>query len=157
VRYRVTLWSAARAALIEHHGDGMRGRHLAPVGRHSEPTLAPYLNTVPVDHGEPVGDSAEVHPWDVVDRLLWRDAQEIMARHDADGAGHCTWCGRTWPCLPRRCAERADEAARQPWKDAWTARHDLRSTRVIRDWRIDLLPKGSPEGWQRATSNRGPF
>src|SRR3712207_8076204 len=49
-------------------------------------------------------------PPDVVDRLLWRDAQEILSRHaEQDGTGHCLWCGRIWPCTPRRSEEHTSE------------------------------------------------
>lgn len=67
-----------------------------------------------------------VIPADVVDPLLWRDAQEMLGRHaGADRYGDCDWCGRTWPCPPRRLAERAEAAAYRPPDDAWTAaRHD---------------------------------
>ena len=57
-------------------------------------------------------------PADVVDRMLWRNAQHILDRHTAsDARGRCTWCGDEWPCLPRQLAERADAASRQPWPD----------------------------------------
>ena len=73
-----------------------------------------------------------VAPDDVVDRLLWRDAQEMLGRHaGADRYGDCVWCGRAWPCPPRRLAERAEEAAYRPPNEAWAARPDL-STRVPR-------------------------
>jgi hypothetical protein len=93
----------------------------------------------------------------VVDRLLWRDAQEILSRHEPDGAGHCLWCGRTWPCVPRRCAERADVASRRPWNEAWQERHDLYSMRATPGWRIDLGHTKTRGGWHRAGNNRGAF
>jgi hypothetical protein len=75
-------------------------------------------------------------PADVVDRLLWRDAQEILGRHAEPGYdGECGWCGAVWPCQARRLAEAADTASRRPWREAWTARHDLRS---LPSWRADL-------------------
>lgn len=94
---------------------------------------------------------ASVEPVDVVDHLLWRDAQEILARHTRpDHGGRCPQCGQNWPCTARRCAERADAASRRPWNEAWTARHDLRT-----------LPGGygggyggGPGGRHRAGSNR---
>lgn len=86
-----------------------------------------------------------VTPADVVDRLLWRDAQEMLGRHaGADRYGECVWCGRSWPCPPRRLAERAEVAAFRPWNEAWTARHDLRSTNSGRTPR-------------HAARNSGPF
>jgi hypothetical protein len=103
---------------------------------------------VSVDHTEPA---------DVVDRLLWRDAQQIMERHaEPDRGGNCEWCGRDWPCAPRRLAERAEIAARRPWNEAWTARHDLYSLRALPSWRIELgaRPAG---GWHRAGDNRGAY
>ncbi len=48
-------------------------------------------------------------PADIVDRLLWRDAQQMLGRHAEAGLdGNCVWCGWRWPCAPRRLAERAD-------------------------------------------------
>jgi hypothetical protein len=71
-------------------------------------------------------------PPDVVDRLLWRDAQEILGRHARPGAdGDCDWCGGAWPCQPRRLAEHAQAAARRPWRESLTARHDLHSLRGL--------------------------
>jgi hypothetical protein len=70
-------------------------------------------------------------PADVVDRLLWRDAQLMLDRHaEPDGGGDCVWCGWRWPCSSRRLAERADAASRRPWLEAWTVRHDLNSIRA---------------------------
>jgi hypothetical protein len=120
-------------------------------GRHSDPALAPYLNS------SRTYDSGTGEPVDVVDRLLWRDAQQILARHSEDGVGHCLWCGRDWPCLPRRCAERADAASRQPWTEAWTARHDLHIMRTTPDWPTDTPSNRPRVGWHRVTSNRGTF
>jgi hypothetical protein len=71
-------------------------------------------------------------PADIVDRLLWRDAQQLLGRHEQpDPDGNCVGCARHWPCTPRRLAERAEVAARRPWRDAWTLRHDLNSIRVL--------------------------
>jgi hypothetical protein len=73
----------------------------------------------------------------VVDRLLWDDAQDMLTRHTAlTGRGHCDNCGRTWPCPPRRLAERAQNAAFGSWNEAWTARHDLHSLRAVPGWRV---------------------
>jgi len=97
-------------------------------------------------------------PADVVDRLLWRDAQEILSRHaQADSTGHCLWCGRLWPCAPRRCAERADQASRRPWNEAWTARHDLYSLRTLPGRRMEFARVHGRGGWHRAANNRGAF
>ncbi|RZU52136.1 hypothetical protein EV385_3978 [Krasilnikovia cinnamomea] len=72
----------------------------------------------------------QTEPADIVDRLLWRDAQHLLGRHDRPDADfNCVWCGRRWPCAPRRLAERANTAARRPWREAWTLRHDLNSIR----------------------------
>jgi hypothetical protein len=71
-------------------------------------------------------------PPDIVDRLLWRDAQQMLGRHaEADRAGNCVWCGWRWPCAPHRLAERADAASRRPWREAWTLRNDLNSIRAV--------------------------
>ena len=71
-------------------------------------------------------------PVDVVDRQLWRDAQDLLTRHTAPGPdGACGACGRSWPCPTRRLAERANGAAFGSWNAAWTARHDLNSVRRV--------------------------
>jgi hypothetical protein len=81
-----------------------------------------------------------------------------MSRHADSGAdGFCLWCARTWPCGPRRLAERADVASRQPWNEAWTARHDLYSLRTMPSWRIDMGRTRPRGGWHRAGNNRGIF
>jgi hypothetical protein len=55
-------------------------------------------------------------------------------------------------------AERADHAARRPWNEAWTARHDLYNLRTMPGWRIDLGGPMPPHGgWRRAGNNRGTF
>jgi hypothetical protein len=80
-----------------------------------------------------------VEPADVVDRLLWRDAQRMLGRHTTpDGHGNCVWCGRDFPCPPRRLAERAQDAAFKPWNEAWTVRHDLHSLRAVPSWRAEF-------------------
>lgn len=109
---------------------------------------------VSVDHTEPA---------DVVDRLLWRDAQTMLARHaDQDHDGRCTWCGWQWPCAPRRLAERAEVAARRPWREAWTARHDFNGLRELPGLRADLDASGaelsvSSRRARHAAANRGLF
>jgi len=98
-----------------------------------------------VDHAEPV---------DIVDRMLWRDAQHLLGRHaEADSAGQCVWCGRSWPCVPRRLAERAEVAAFKPWNEVWTARHDLYSVRATPGWRAELDDAQA----RRTLRNRGLF
>ncbi|MEJ3741959.1 hypothetical protein WEI85_01475 [Actinomycetes bacterium KLBMP 9797] len=82
---------------------------------------------VSVDHNEPA---------DVVDRLLWRDAQNMLGRHaQPNHFDECVWCGAAWPCPPRRLAERAEAASRRPWREAWTVRHDLNGLPGWRDER----------------------
>jgi hypothetical protein len=77
-------------------------------------------------------DQTELAPADVVDRLLWDDAQQMLGRHTRpDPDGTCVWCGWRWPCAPRRLAERAAAASRRPWREAWTLRHDLNSIRAM--------------------------
>ncbi len=110
---------------------------------------------VSVDHGRPADLLIDVDrpvkaerrnagpepavPADVVDRLLWRDDQHMLHRHSgANERGLCVWCGRDWPCAPRRLAERAENAAFKPWNEAWTARNDLHSLRATPSWRADL-------------------
>jgi|GEM_PF-6358651 len=59
---------------------------------------------------------ASVAPSDVVDRLLWRDAQLMLERHaEPNLEGYCVWCGHPWPCAPRNLAEQAEAAAFRPW------------------------------------------
>ena len=37
-------------------------------------------------------------PADIVDRLLWQDAQQMLGRHAEPGPdGTCVWCGWRWP------------------------------------------------------------
>lgn len=75
-------------------------------------------------------------PVDILDRLLWRDAQQMLDRHASGGPdGRCDWCGWQWPCPPRRLAERAEAASRRPWRESWTARHDLNGVRSLPGWR----------------------
>lgn len=64
-------------------------------------------------------------PSDVVDRLLWRNAQRILHRHVVRLDGTCHWCQRSAPCGPREMAQRADEVSRLPWHQAWTARNEV--------------------------------
>ena len=103
-------------------------------------------------------------PADVVDRLLWHDAQQMLGQHAApDEEGNCVWCGRRWPCAPRRLALRAETAARRPWREAYTLRHDLNSIRAMpmKSGRADNADRGRrtdlPRGPRRADTNRGYF
>jgi hypothetical protein len=100
-------------------------------------------------------------PADIVDRLLWRDAQQMLGRHaEAGSDGDCVWCGWRWPCAPRRLAERADAASRRPWREAWTLRHDLNSIRAMPGLRAGLednADRGRHGGQARSAPNRGSF
>jgi hypothetical protein len=99
----------------------------------------------------------QIEPADVVDRLLWRDAQQILERHARpDRSNCCEWCGKDWPCAPRRLAERAEVASRRPWNEAWTARHDLYSLRALPGWRVELGTRAKG-GWHRVGANRGAY
>ncbi len=81
---------------------------------------------------QPMPMPTELEPDDIVDHLLWRDAQQMLGRHaEPGGDGNCVWCGWRWPCAPRRLAERADIASRRPWRESWTVRHDLNSIRAM--------------------------
>lgn len=81
---------------------------------------------VSVDHNDPV---------DVVDRQLWRDAQDMLLRHVLGDTGEsCDYCGRTWPCTSRRVGERAEVAAFRQWNEVWTVRNDLLSLRAASSW-----------------------
>ncbi len=66
-------------------------------------------------------------PGDVVDRLLWRNAQRILHRHVARLDGSCRWCGQQAPCAAQSLARRAEEVARMPWHEAWLARNEITS------------------------------
>lgn len=84
-------------------------------------------------NGRRTADRAEP---EILDRLLWQDAQTMLARHTPlEGLGTvddtCGWCGLQWPCPPRRLAERAAAASTRTWQHAWTARHDLNNLRAL--------------------------
>ena len=99
-------------------------------------------------------------PADIVDRLLWRDAQQMLGRHaEASPDGNCVWCGWSWPCAPRRLAERADVASRRPWQEAWTLRHDLNSIRVVPGLGAGLEDNADRgrHGYTGSNLNRGYF
>ncbi len=93
-----------------------------------------------VDVDQPSADGTEPaaegdRPEDVVDPLLWREAQYVLGKHSgADGNGVCVCCHSSYPCNARRLAERAEAAARKPWRMGWTARHDLYSTSTVPQW-----------------------
>jgi hypothetical protein len=96
---------------------------------------------VTVDHALST-DISHIEPSDISDRLLWRDAQQLLGRHNRpDEDDLCTGCGQHWPCPPRRLAERADAASRH-WRQAWTVRHDLNGLRSLPGWRADLGERG---------------
>ncbi|WP_250001108.1 hypothetical protein [Actinoplanes sp. M2I2] len=100
------------------------------------------------DETMPADMPVDMMPADVVDRLLWQDAQQMLGRHaEPADDGNCVWCGWRWPCAPRRLAERADIASRRPWREAWTVRHDLNSIRAMR----------GPDDRRHPTPNRGYF
>ncbi|MET0418559.1 MAG: hypothetical protein ABW022_21305 [Actinoplanes sp.] len=105
-------------------------------------------------------------PADVVDRLLWLEAQDMLGQHASpDVDGNCVWCGWRWPCAPRRLALRAEAAARRPWREAYTLRHDLNSIRAmptLRAGRSDNVARvrrraDLPRGARRGDTNRGYF
>jgi hypothetical protein len=105
-------------------------------------------------------DQAE--PADIVDRLLWRDAQRLLGRHtEPDADGLCVWCGWRWPCSVRRLAERAEAASRRPWREAWTLRHDLNSMRAMPGLRAGFDGNGARRARRtarrRTGTNRGAF
>ena len=57
-------------------------------------------------------------PEGVVDPLLWRSAQPVLARHPVTPAGEpCPGCGGISPCVPRWLAERAVSVARAEPED----------------------------------------
>ena len=67
-------------------------------------------------------------PGEIVDRLLWKDAQLMLSRHIiARDEAVCGWCRRAWPCPPRLLAEQAEVAAYEPRStrgvpDCWSHR-----------------------------------
>jgi hypothetical protein len=75
---------------------------------------------------------------EIIDPLLWRDAQHIIDRHSRpDTDEQCVWCGLAWPCPPRRLADRAAAASSRPWRESWTVRNDLHDLRTLPRWRND--------------------
>jgi hypothetical protein len=75
---------------------------------------------------------------EIIDPLLWRDAQHIIDRHTRpDGDNQCVWCGLRWPCPPRRLADCAIAASSRPWRESWTVRNDLNDLRSLPRWRTD--------------------
>jgi hypothetical protein len=91
-------------------------------------------------------------PVEIIDRLLWRDAQQMLDRHAEPGPdGRCEWCGWHWPCPPRRLAERAEVAFRRPWRESWPATHDANDLPQLPSWRPERAngapAPGSPPGW----------
>jgi hypothetical protein len=85
-------------------GVAERGRHSATA------TVAPPGGTKEAPTGQAVPD-------DVVDALLWRDAQYVLNRHRPDGTC-CGYCGEPNPCTATRLATRAARAARTPTRPA---------------------------------------
>lgn len=101
----------------------------------TEPSAADEDGT----HRPEPADAAETIPEDVVDRLLWRDAQYVLARHhETDDS--CGYCGAVWPCTATRLAQRAEAAARLPWREGWTTRHDLNAMLALPRWRAAKPP-----------------
>lgn len=97
---------------------------------------------VTVDHAPPT-ETSHIEPSDITDHLLWRDAQQMLGRHNRPDDDHlCNWCGQHWPCPPRRLAERAEAAASRHWREAWTVRHDINGMRSLPAWRADLGERG---------------
>jgi hypothetical protein len=81
-------------------------------------------------------------PPDVVDRLLWRNAQRILNRHAVKLDGTCHWCGRAAPCEARDVAVRADQVARLPWHEAWRLRNEI--TGMLPVMTAELRGRGAP-------------
>jgi hypothetical protein len=104
----------------------------------------------------------DTEPADIVDRLLWQDAQQVLGRHaEADLDDNCVWCGWRWPCAPRRVGERAEAASRRAWREAWTLRHDLNSISAMPSVRAGLEDNGRRRvirpAQRRRAANRGYF
>lgn len=69
---------------------------------------------------------------DVVDPVLWRYAQQVMATHAPDpDTGRCRFCGDQSPCRAARSAERAARAALAGRQRGHTARVDARSVGTV--------------------------
>jgi hypothetical protein len=81
-------------------------------------------------------------PPDIVDRLLWRNAQRVLDRHAVRLDGTCHWCGRPSPCAARTLGERAVAVSRQPWHEAWAARNEI--TRLLPVLAMDFEPGRGP-------------
>ena len=85
---------------------------------------------IPTGKEDTLVSSDSRDPIGVVDRQLWRDAQDMLHRHvPVAGTDVCAWCHRAWPCVAHRVGQRAEVAAFKPWNQAWTARGDLHSIR----------------------------
>ncbi|HLV59299.1 MAG TPA: hypothetical protein VKY81_10620 [Natronosporangium sp.] len=66
---------------------------------------------------------------EIIDPLLWRDAQLMLGRHAEPGYDNrCVWCGFRWPCPARRLAERALAAACRPYRGVNGHRPDVDRT-----------------------------
>jgi hypothetical protein len=92
-------------------------------------------------------------PADVVDRLLWRNAQRILHRHVVRLDGNCHWCGRLAPCAARELAVRADAVSRMPRHEAWEARNEI--TRMLPVLTAELTQRS--RGGTGAARNQRPF
>lgn len=86
------------------------GVGVAERGRHS--ATSTVAGEAPPGGTEPAAAAPAV-PDDVVDALLWRDAQYVLNRHQPDGSC-CGYCGEPTPCTATRLATRATKAARTP-------------------------------------------
>ncbi|BCJ27276.1 hypothetical protein AB0I55_12040 [Actinocatenispora sera] len=90
------------------------GVGVAERGRHS--ATATVAGEAPPGGTEAAAVAPAV-PDDVVDALLWRDAQYVLNRHRPDGS-RCGYCGEPSPCTATRLATRAASAARTPARPA---------------------------------------
>lgn len=99
-----------------------------------------------LDHVETVESDC---PTDVVDRLLWRNAQRILHRHVVRLDGTCHWCDLMAPCEPRELAERADVLSRRPRHEAWGARNEITRLMPMINSETNGRPRPGPDRNQR--------
>lgn len=90
---------------------------------------------------DPLGMAEPVPDW-VVDRVLWRYAQQVLATHQADPrTGRCRFCEKQAPCAAARHAGRAAEASRAAGPAVYTARAGRAYRREDAGRRPSLSPR----------------
>lgn len=95
-------------------------------------------------------------PADVIDPMLWNDAQLILRRHFAPpNSDSCTWCGGYWPCAPAQLAMRAESAARRPGRDNLLVRNSNAARFAPRAAHATGVPEQRPPLTEVGAISRG--